>query len=368
MAAAVPAPAAACDAPCPRPWVLTTPDGQVASGDVLSIRCIDCPPEPGPLEVVDAADQVTSGELRYVEQSVEPIWMNAASPLRYFTWTPNDALPPGAYRIRWATESSCTPPERTWTVPEASAQPGPVEPRLKLETRSTAAGTTFECAGACDPMRTSTRIVARPLVWVAPQIGLADPRFATHLARMVARTPHEELTGGWLDLDTLRVGEHMFLSDSALAFPERQSEYCATLELLDARSGQRERLPEVCMQDTLGELASAPNFTEVHACQLNGSRADYERAFCADNRDDCKDDETDRACQAWRERCDPDGGELDASAGADAGEPTGAGGGLQHEAAGCSLVAAGARARSPLAWVGLGLGALIRRRVRSRAR
>lgn len=310
---------------------------------------------------------VTGGELRYVEQSVEPTWINAASALRYFTWTPNEALPPGAYRIRWATDPGCTSPERTWTVPDGTAQPGPLTPRLKLETRSTAAGTTFECSGACDPTSTSTRIVARPLVWVAPQIELADPRFATHLARMISHTPAGELTGGWLDLDNLRVGEHMFLFDSAIAFPEPQSEYCATLELLDARSGQRERLPEVCMQSTLGELASAPNFTETHACQLSGSRADYERAFCEDNLDHCADND-DRACFMWHELCDPDGGALDPSGDdPEPGEPDGAGGGLEREAGGCSLAAGAARARPGLAWIGLGVWALVRWRRRERS-
>jgi len=322
LVAAVPArPASACSGPCSWPRVLTTTTGEVSAGGTLLISCLDCHAEPAPFEAVDASGQVHPGSVEVVAVGAEAEWIVVASPARYLRWKPAQPLAAGRYRLRPVrADAYCD--ERTadveWTVPATAPQPGPISASVELSAETAGLGKAFECTDLCDPRYAYTRRGRIPTIWITPQLMASDPRFASHLVRMVAKAPQGDVYAGWTTLTALRSEDRDFTEGEKLRFHERASEYCVELELFDIVSDRRERIGRSCVPDTLGELRSVATYDHCTSMRAQG---DYDVAFCEDNRAECLASSATEACKGWQglcgQRSPPDAGMREPDAGAD---------------------------------------------------
>lgn len=318
-------PARACTGPCSGAAVVTSSSGQVAVGGTLLIVCGGCPAEPG-LEVVDAAGHAIPGQFQLVAEADAPLWINVSQPAKYLRWKPTQPLAAGNYRLRAVREGSYCDEKslaQEWSVP-ASAQPiAELSASAELSAVQAGVGTRFACLDTCDPKYAYTQLAPVPTIWITPQLPASDPRYATHIARMVAELPDGDRFASWRSLGQLQTvaEDRGFVLEDALWFRERRDEYCVALEVFDIVADKRERIARTCLKDTLGALASNAHFIPPSACWLEVPRSEYEAAFCADNRAECSGGAESSACGEWRKLCKekpaPDagqaGGEPDAS-------------------------------------------------------
>jgi hypothetical protein len=232
-------------------------------------------------------------------------------------------LAAGSYRLRAVqADSYCDENAlaQEWTVPASAGAQSALTASVELSAMRVGVGTRFACSDVCDEKFAYTRRGQVPSIWLTPQLPTSDPRFATHIVRLVAELPEGDRFASWTRLETLRspAGERDFTDEVPLSFTERRDEYCVALEAFDVVANAHERIGRTCVADDLGELPSAANFTSPSACRLVAPRAEYDAAFCKDNRAECSDGAETAACVEWRTLCKPD---VPTDAGQDASEP-----------------------------------------------